>query len=68
MTMKKEFASYCEEEETILDVEYSALLLTKSFKTYCLKVSQKLFLYRESAAGSVIQATGTLEFENGLRT
>ena len=26
------------------------------------------YLYRESVAGSVIQATGTVEFEDGLRT
>ena len=28
----------------------------------------KLKVYRESVAGSVIQATGTVEFEDGLRT
>ena len=33
-----------------------------------ISLASKLIIYRESVAGSVIQATGTVEFEDGLRT
>ena len=44
--------------------DFFVTLLDFFFKLYCFFITEG---YRESVAGSVIQATGTVEFEDGLR-
>ena len=52
---------------TIADIFLLSIGILKVLRTSKL-IQIYIFSYRESVANSIIQATGTVEFEDGLRT